>query len=142
MMGKASWAIVGPLLTASAIVLAGCLSLSPDPTTAPLVPTAFSPAPTPGEPPAGGLMAAEAVEIARTAAPHRAANARVTAGAVQFGGQLHQTLGFSDLNPAPAPDDWLWFVQLEEGLLGHGEGTVVIIDYFDGTVLGVTEWIA
>lgn len=97
-----------------------------------------TPAPTPRpEQPSSGIARADAIAIAREAAPRRAGAelGYVTNGPV---GDVAMGLAGFEWAAAIPSDAWLWQVTFR---YGNGQGTTVLIDYVDGTVYGSFDWI-
>lgn len=118
-----------------------------EPTARPSVTASLSPAtpsPTAQATPAAsaaGLTEAEAVDAARSAAD-RLDMIAVHSESGPASEVLRPRLSF-DFADVPPEDTWVWLINLSDGgpPLGQ-EGSIVVIDYFDGTVYGVMDWIS
>lgn len=89
--------------------------------------------------PAGGLTLEQAVAAARTAAPHRADAAVYSAEAGPFSDLLEPEVAYR-ISPASPAERWVWVINLASGPEGGMEGSMVVVDFIDGSVLGVIEW--
>jgi len=77
------------------------------------------------------------VEVARAAAPQAAHKPVVSAEA----GPLSEVVPSAEV--ADVPDDrWVWYIFLFDGGPLSGQGTFVILDYFDGRVYEVVDIIS
>jgi hypothetical protein len=55
-----------------------------------------------------------------------------------LGGLWQQTSGAS-----PDPDQWVWMVNLGvDDPPSGGSGTFVVLDYYDGHVIQINDWVA
>jgi hypothetical protein len=82
-----------------------------------------------------GLSKAEALEIAREAAP-RSADFPVFVAKAGPAGEL---VGNDTRFAVDVPGDrWVWYVVLDTGALS-GEGSMIVIDYLDGRVYEVVD---
>jgi len=95
---------------------------------------------TPGASP-HALTEAEAVEAARQAAD-RPGMTPVHVESGPAGEVLLPRQGFEWAH-VPSDDTWVWLVNLSDGgpPLGQ-EGSFVVLDFFDGTIYGVLNWIS
>ena len=124
---------LGAALLVAAV--AACSTPGRQPTPSPTV------TPSPSASAAVGLTRDEAVALARKAAG-RFANDDVLEARVGTWGELDRWTPPS-APPTPAPDTRIWIVNIgyNPGPL-MGQGTIVVLDYFDGHVLNATEWIS
>lgn len=84
-----------------------------------------------------GLTLAQAVDLARAAAPESAAFPAAVAEAGPSGNLIDPQVGDFE---HPAADHWIWYISLASG--PPWEGSIVVIDYFDGRVYGVINWVS
>jgi hypothetical protein len=107
-------------------------------TSASLVP---SPTATSGTAPtASGITREEAIIAARAAVP-RYATAPVLGAEVGRLEDLLSRLTAAHISPAPSPDWLVWRIRLgEQPSPTGGQGTDVIIDFWDGRVIFAYEW--
>jgi hypothetical protein len=143
---RPSWQIAAALAAALAVVVAvaviGTGRGNPPSGAGPSEATFTTPPPEPSAPqsPAGGLTREEAIAVAREAAPQAADYPEVIrADAGPFGTQLVDSLEYTE---RPAPDRWVWVIMLCDGcgpLAGHS--TLVILDYLDGRIYLVADFI-
>lgn len=99
-----------------------------------------APAPTSTDapaPPADGLARDDAIAAARDAMP-RLAEMDVIATAFAPAADMRVEGMWFDGAEAVPDDRWLWRVNFRSGF----EGTIVYVDYLDGTVYGATDWIS
>lgn len=125
---------IGSVVLAAA-VLAGCeLAVgSPAPTT----PGITTPSPTPS-----GITREEAIAVARAAAPRYATAGVLHADAGRFD-DFVPAFTAEHYTPVPAPDRLVWRITLgEQPSPTGGQGTDVIIDFWDGRVILATEWVS
>jgi hypothetical protein len=120
---RAPFAAAASLVLAGAVVV-GCATVDPPPEASNGV----------------GLTRADAIELAREAAPHAAAYPEVT---VAERGPFGQLEGFDRmLDDEPPADRWVWQITLCEGCGPlSGRSTTVILDYLDGRIYGVIDMI-
>jgi hypothetical protein len=92
-----------------------------------------------GESPAPGLSQAQAVALARTLTPRWAKGTLLWAVAEPFAllGDPHP---LDRTAIVPAPDAWVWRIELGSRL--EGQGTTALFDYYTGVVLDVEDWIS
>ena len=76
------------------------------------------------------VVGAEAIEVARAAAPQSADRAVLVAEA-----KPARDLNDSGLASGVAADRWIWYIYLSDGGTLSGEGSMVVIDYLDGRVI-------
>jgi hypothetical protein len=123
--------IVGVVLAAA--LLAGCGSTLPATSHFP----AASAGPTPA---ASGITRDRAIAIAREASP-RYATADVLRAEMGPFGDLVSAFTAQHFSPVPTSDRLVWKVTLgEQPSPTGGQGTDVIIDFWDGRVILATEW--
>jgi hypothetical protein len=82
-----------------------------------------------------GLSKAEAVEIARQAAP-QSADYPITVAEAGPASELVADTGFAEDVPG---DRWIWYIVLDNGGALSGEGSIIVIDYVDGRVYDVVD---
>lgn len=125
--------IAGVVLAAA--LLAGCGSTPPSASHV-LTGTA---GPTPA---ASGITREEAIAVAREAAP-RYATADVLSAEVGRFGDLVSAFTVQHFSPVPTSDRLVWKVTLgEQPSPTGGQGTDVVIDFWDGRVILATEWVS
>lgn len=91
--------------------------------------------------PAAGFTQEQAVAAARAAAPQSADRRIISAKAGPLGELLAP--GTYDFSSAIPSDRWVWVINLGSGQpLGEGQGSIVVIDFLDGRVYGVIDWIS
>lgn len=85
-----------------------------------------------------GITMAEAVAIARDAAPQAETYQVVAARAGPY-----KVIGDIFVNVDLAGDRWVWLITFSDGGPPLGaEGTFVLVDYIDGTVHAIQDWIS
>ncbi len=131
------------VLAVAITVLAACGStpVPPPSASAHAAPTAAT-SPT-GTPTAAatrtGLTREAAIALAKEVMPEGSPNAVLAADAGPFKdyGGYGPTKGRT-----PAPDDWVWSVNLGEyGGPTGGSGTIVVLDYYDGHLVQTYDWV-
>jgi hypothetical protein len=118
----------------AAVLLAGCGAVPPSPSAAPTA--SSSPTAT-----ATGINREQAITVARAAVPRYASADVLSASVGRFIDSVTEYTA-AHLTPAPAPDRLVWRVTLgEHGGPTGGEGTVVIVDFWDGRFILSTDFI-
>lgn len=82
-----------------------------------------------------GLSRDEAVEAARAAAPQSAHRPVAVAEA----GPASDLVGSAGIAPDVPGDRWIWYIFLSDVGPLSGEGSIVILDFFDGRVYEVVN---
>jgi hypothetical protein len=90
--------------------------------------------------PSGGMSRDEAVDIAREAVP-QADGWDVLAAEAGPVNRFDYLAGQAFISAVPA-DRWVWVIDLGSGPPLGAEGSWVVIDYLDGRVYGVVDWIS
>jgi len=136
--------VIGALV--AVMVLAGCSpTVLPRPATQP--PSSPSPVPTIGSSPSPASSHVAITKDRAIAIARRAATRWATASVLQADKGPFGELGFSRapvlVLPAPSPEHLVWLINLGvvRGPL-NADGTDVIIDATDGSVLQLVDWIS
>lgn len=123
--------IAGPILAVAFV--AGCSSGPPASSQFPAV-TAGSPA--------SGITRDRAIAVAREAAPRYATLSVLGAELGRFG-DVVSAFTAEHFSPVPTPDRLFWKVTLgEQPSPTGGQGTDVIIDFWEGGVILATDWVS
>jgi len=142
--------VVGPAVTTAGaviVVLLAGLAISLfdgrgalSPVTASQVPSSATATGTP-EASALGLTKDQAVLVARAATPRSADWSVLSAKAGRVDELLVPEAAFP-ISPFPSRDRWVWVIDLGAGPAVGGQGSIVVLDYIDGHVYAVLNWIS
>jgi hypothetical protein len=132
-MTRVAGRIGSVVLAAAMLVGCGSATVSPAP-----VPTGtIGPAPA-----ASGITREQAITAVRAAVP-RYATADVLGAEEGRFEDLVSAFTAEHFSPAPAPDRLVWRITLgEQPSPTGGQGTDVIIDFWDGRFIFATEWVS
>lgn len=135
----------GPAISSESPSAAASPTASDTPSATASVTAPAFPAPagqaTPG-PALPGLTEEAAAAAARAAAPQSAAWPVVVAKAGPAGELLYSEGGYQ-IAPGLPHDRWVWVIILGDSSQAlDGEGSIVVIDFLDGTVYEVVDWIS
>lgn len=117
----------------TAVVLVGCALAPPSPSQ--VLTGTVGPNPS-----ASGITREQAIAVARAAVP-RYATADVLRAEMGRFDEFVSAFAAEHLSPPPSPDRLVWKVTLgEQPSPTGGQGTDVIIDFWDGRIIIASDW--
>jgi len=149
---RPGWQVAATVIGAALIVSVGLAVASSfagggpggQPAVSPSAAASLTTEPPPTQPTAGPELALTqelAIATARAAAPHAATGRVLVAKAGSAGDLLYAEGGYQIAQGLPQ-DRWVWVVILATGSGFGAEGSIVVMDFLDGTVYEVVDWIS